>query len=149
MLRLVLSVSKAVCAAPTTEILFSGWFQASQAQYQTPDPSTQFNFTHSSYEGSSIGLNPSNKHPSFDSNYSYVTTQNEAFVEVNQIGESDFLIKYNCEQKWGGFARLMKSIHSLGLQTIEVNVTISNGMVLKSLKVEIRLVAVKAYALFT
>ncbi|TXG48916.1 hypothetical protein EZV62_024791 [Acer yangbiense] len=66
----------------------------------------------------------------------------EALVEVNQIGERDFLIKYICEQKWGGFARLMEAIHSLGLQTVEVNVTTSNGMVLNGLKVEVRLVAI-------
>ncbi|KAI9198591.1 hypothetical protein LWI28_018719 [Acer negundo] len=63
-------------------------------------------------------------------------------VEVNQIGERDFLIKYICEQKWGGFARLMEVIHSLGLQTVEVNVTTSNGIVLNSFKVDVRLVAI-------
>ncbi|TXG69041.1 hypothetical protein EZV62_003976 [Acer yangbiense] len=188
---------------------------------QTPDPSTQYNFTHPSYEGSSIGLNPSNEHPSFEySNYSNVTIQNEvsiqrpgkepykpknlfaesrrnklrdklytlrslvhttskmdesatvrdvieyigelqqelkklneelkeieeenaelkssklkALVEVNQIGERDFLI-YICEKKWGGFKRSMEAIDSLGLQAVEVNVTTWDGMVLNSLKVE-------------
>ncbi|KAK0579666.1 hypothetical protein LWI29_029534 [Acer saccharum] len=65
----------------------------------------------------------------------------KALVEVNQIGERDFLISI-CEQKWGGFERLMEAIHYLGLQTVEVNVTTWNGMVLNSLKVEVRLVAI-------
>ncbi|KAK1552373.1 hypothetical protein Q3G72_015521 [Acer saccharum] len=60
----------------------------------------------------------------------------EALVEVNHIGERDFLIKYVCEQKRCGFARLMEAIHSLGMQTVEANVTTLNGMVLNSLKVE-------------
>ena len=60
---------------------------------------------------------------------------------MNHIGERDFLIKYVCEQKRCGFARLMEAIHSLGMQTVEANVTTLNGMILNSLKVEVRLVA--------
>ncbi|KAI9169590.1 hypothetical protein LWI28_014556 [Acer negundo] len=66
----------------------------------------------------------------------------EALVEVNHIGERAFLIKCVCEQKRCGFARLMEVIHSLGMQTVEANVTTLNDMVLNSLKVEVRLVAI-------
>ncbi|KAK4849375.1 hypothetical protein QYF36_024132 [Acer negundo] len=57
-----------------------------------------------------------------------------ALVEVNKIGERDFLIKYICDQKRGGFVRFMEARYSLGLQTVETNVTTLNGMVLNSLK---------------
>ncbi|KAK2636496.1 hypothetical protein Ddye_031288 [Dipteronia dyeriana] len=60
----------------------------------------------------------------------------EALVEVNHIGEKDFLIKYVCEQKRYGLARMIEVVHSLGLQTVEANVTTLNGMVLNSVKVE-------------
>ncbi|KAH7570287.1 hypothetical protein JRO89_XS05G0081800 [Xanthoceras sorbifolium] len=65
----------------------------------------------------------------------------EAVLEVNQIGKRDFLIKYFCEQKRGGFARLMEAINSLELQTVDANITTFNGNVLHILKVEVRLVA--------
>ncbi|KAM7468653.1 hypothetical protein LguiB_016215 [Lonicera macranthoides] len=57
-------------------------------------------------------------------------------VEVNQIGTRCFLLKLICNQKRGGFTRLMEAINSLGLKVIDANVTTSNGMVLNVLKVE-------------
>ncbi|GMY26230.1 transcription factor bHLH90 [Fagus crenata] len=62
--------------------------------------------------------------------------QTEVQVEVNQIGQRDFLIKLICEQKRGGFTRFMEAINSLGLQVSDANVTTFCGKVLNILKVE-------------
>ncbi len=59
-------------------------------------------------------------------------------MEVNQIGQRDFLIKLICEQKRGGFTRFMEAINSLGLQVSDANVTTFCGKVLNILKVEVR-----------
>lgn len=59
-------------------------------------------------------------------------------VEVNQIGQREFFIKLYCEQKRGGFARLMEAIHSFGLQVTDANVNAFDGKVLNILTVEVR-----------
>ncbi|KAJ1423050.1 hypothetical protein SESBI_12633 [Sesbania bispinosa] len=63
-------------------------------------------------------------------------TQIEAQAEVNHIGRTDFLIKLYCEQKQGGFSRLMEAIHSLGLHVTNANMTTFDGKVLNILTVE-------------
>ncbi|XP_041013604.1 transcription factor bHLH90 [Juglans microcarpa x Juglans regia] len=60
----------------------------------------------------------------------------EVQVEVNQISQRDFLIKFFCEHKRGGFTRLMESLHLLGLQVADANITTFYGKVLNILKVE-------------
>ncbi|KAJ6351597.1 hypothetical protein OIU78_007499 [Salix suchowensis] len=60
----------------------------------------------------------------------------EVQLEVDQISERHFLLKFLCEQRQGGFGRLMETIHSLGLQILDVNITTFNGKVLNILKVE-------------
>lgn len=62
-------------------------------------------------------------------------------IEVNHISKRDFLIKLFCDQKQGGFARLMKAINFLDLQVVDANVTTFNGKVLNILRVEVRLIA--------
>lgn len=59
-------------------------------------------------------------------------------MEVNQIGTRDFLLKFLCVQKRGGFTRLVEDLNSLGLQIVDANVTTFNGRVLNILKVEVR-----------
>ncbi|XP_044492651.1 transcription factor bHLH90 isoform X2 [Mangifera indica] len=65
----------------------------------------------------------------------------EVQIEVNHISKRDFLIKLFCDQKQGGFARLMKAINFLDLQVVDANVTTFNGKVLNILRVEVRLIA--------
>ncbi|CAK7332677.1 unnamed protein product [Dovyalis caffra] len=60
----------------------------------------------------------------------------EVQLEVDQIGKRHFLLKFLCEQKRGGFGRLMETIHSLGLQILDANITTFNGKVLNIFKVE-------------
>ncbi|KAJ0038037.1 hypothetical protein Pint_22965 [Pistacia integerrima] len=60
----------------------------------------------------------------------------EVQIEVNHISKRDFLIKLLCDQKQGGFAKLMKAINFLDLQVVDANVTTSNGQVLNILRVE-------------
>ncbi|KAK9276456.1 hypothetical protein L1049_005989 [Liquidambar formosana] len=50
-------------------------------------------------------------------------------MEVNQIGTRDFLLKFLCVQKRGGFMRLVEDLNSLGLQIVDANVTTFNGRV--------------------
>ncbi|KAL3582755.1 hypothetical protein D5086_017087 [Populus alba] len=57
-------------------------------------------------------------------------------LEVDQISKRQFLLKFLCEQRQGGFGRLMETIHSLGLQILDANITTFNGNVLNILKVE-------------
>lgn len=49
------------------------------------------------------------------------------------------MIKLYCEQKQGGFSKLMEAIHSIGLQVASVNVTTYDGKVLNILTVEVRI----------
>ncbi|KAK6141774.1 hypothetical protein DH2020_024482 [Rehmannia glutinosa] len=60
----------------------------------------------------------------------------EVQVEVSQLGTKGFLLKLICQQKRGGFSRLMEAIDSLGLKVTDANVTTLNGSVLNVLKVE-------------
>ncbi|KAE8023464.1 hypothetical protein FH972_009154 [Carpinus fangiana] len=62
--------------------------------------------------------------------------QTEVKVEVNQMSQREFLIKFYCEQKRGGFVRLMEALNSLGLQVTDANITTFCGKVLNILKVE-------------
>lgn len=58
-------------------------------------------------------------------------------VEVKLIGTREFLLKLLCEQKRGGFARLMEAINVLGLQVVDANITTFNGNVLNIFRVEV------------
>ncbi|KAL9401142.1 hypothetical protein Peur_004991 [Populus x canadensis] len=60
----------------------------------------------------------------------------EVQLEVDQISKRQFLLKFLCEQRQGGFGRSMETIHSLGLQILDANITTFNGNVLNILKVE-------------
>ncbi|XP_004509817.1 transcription factor bHLH90 isoform X2 [Cicer arietinum] len=57
-------------------------------------------------------------------------------VEVNHIGGTEFLIKLCCEQKKGGFSRLMEAIHSFGLHVVHANMITFDGIVSNNLMVE-------------
>ncbi|KAL0370959.1 UNVERIFIED_CONTAM: Transcription factor [Sesamum angustifolium] len=61
----------------------------------------------------------------------------EVKVEVSQLGRKDFLLKLICNQKRGGFTRLMEAVDSLGLKVLDANVTTFNGSVLNVLQVEV------------
>ncbi|KAL2238487.1 UNVERIFIED_CONTAM: Transcription factor ABORTED MICROSPORES [Sesamum indicum] len=61
----------------------------------------------------------------------------EVKVEVSQLGRKDFLLKLICNQKRGGFSRLMEAVDSLGLKVTDANVTTLNGSVLNVLQVEV------------
>ncbi|KAI9125256.1 hypothetical protein K1719_003872 [Acacia pycnantha] len=63
-------------------------------------------------------------------------TQMEVQVEVNQIGKIEFLVKMRCEQKRGGFARLMEAIHLFGLQVTDANVNTFGDKVMNILTVK-------------
>lgn len=65
-------------------------------------------------------------------------TCSQVQVEVNHIGRTDFLIKLYCEQKLGGFSRLMEAINSFGLQVTNVNVTTLDDEVMNILTVKVR-----------
>ncbi|CAA0805960.1 Transcription factor bHLH90 [Striga hermonthica] len=60
----------------------------------------------------------------------------EARVEVNQLGNKEFLVKVVSMQKRGGFSRLIEALDSLGLWITDANVATFNGAVLNVLKVE-------------
>lgn len=60
-------------------------------------------------------------------------------VEVNRIGEREFLIKFLHEHKRGGFGKLMDALHSLDLLMVNANITTYGGNVLNILQVEVRL----------
>ncbi|KAB1200779.1 Transcription factor ABORTED MICROSPORES [Morella rubra] len=62
--------------------------------------------------------------------------QTEVQVEVNQISQRDFWIRFCCEQRRGGFTRLMEALNLLGLQVADANITTFRGKVLNILKVE-------------
>ncbi|WOG88768.1 hypothetical protein DCAR_0208003 [Daucus carota subsp. sativus] len=57
-------------------------------------------------------------------------------IEVNQISQKDIWLKVVHSQKRDGFLRLMKTVHSLGLQVIDANVTTCKGRVLNIFKIE-------------
>lgn len=58
-------------------------------------------------------------------------------IEVNQISQKDIWLKVVHSQKRDGFLRLMKTVHSLGLQVIDANVTTCKGRVLNIFKIEV------------
>ncbi|GAV81288.1 HLH domain-containing protein/bHLH-MYC_N domain-containing protein [Cephalotus follicularis] len=60
----------------------------------------------------------------------------EVQVEVNQIGERDFLIKFFSEKTRAGFAKMLEAINSIGLQVVDANITTFSGRVLNILRVE-------------
>ncbi|KAD1033745.1 hypothetical protein E3N88_43393 [Mikania micrantha] len=57
-------------------------------------------------------------------------------VEVHQIGAKNFLLKLVYSKQRGAFLRIIKTVNSLGLQVLDVNVTTCYGKVLNILKVE-------------
>ncbi|CAJ1940127.1 unnamed protein product [Sphenostylis stenocarpa] len=57
-------------------------------------------------------------------------------AEVHHISKKDFLIKLYCEQKQGGFSKLMEAIHSIGLQVASANMTTCDDKVLSILTVK-------------
>lgn len=57
---------------------------------------------------------------------------------MNQIGKIEFLVKIYCEQKRGGFARLMETIHLFGLQVTDANVNTIGDKVMNILTVKVR-----------
>ncbi|MED6143677.1 hypothetical protein PIB30_007975 [Stylosanthes scabra] len=57
-------------------------------------------------------------------------------TEVNQISRTELLIKVFCEQKPGGFSRLMEAINSFGFQVENANMTTIDGKVQIVLTVE-------------
>jgi UTP:GlnB (protein PII) uridylyltransferase len=59
------------------------------------------------------------------------------------MSQREFLVKFYCEQKQGGFSRLMEALNSLGLQVADANITTFCGMVLNILKVEVRFQAME------
>ncbi|KAL0459034.1 UNVERIFIED_CONTAM: Transcription factor ABORTED MICROSPORES [Sesamum latifolium] len=71
----------------------------------------------------------------------------EVKVEVSQLGRKDFLLKLICNQKRGGFSRLMEAVDSLGLKVTDANVTTFNGSVLNVLQVEANKTEVEPNAL--
>ncbi|XP_021895843.1 transcription factor bHLH90 isoform X2 [Carica papaya] len=60
----------------------------------------------------------------------------EMHVEVNRIGEREFLIKFLQEHKRGGFGKLMDALQSLDLFVVNANITTYGGNVLNILQVE-------------
>ncbi|MED6184439.1 hypothetical protein PIB30_047450 [Stylosanthes scabra] len=57
-------------------------------------------------------------------------------TEVNQISRTELLIKVCCEQKPGGFSRLMEAINSSGFQVENANMITIDGKVQIVLTVE-------------
>ncbi|KAK7361868.1 hypothetical protein VNO77_03957 [Canavalia gladiata] len=62
--------------------------------------------------------------------------QMEVQAEVHHVSKTDFFIKVYCEQKQGGFSKLMEAINSFGLKVASANMTRFDGKVLNILTVE-------------
>ncbi|XP_029129430.1 transcription factor ABORTED MICROSPORES-like isoform X2 [Cajanus cajan] len=63
-------------------------------------------------------------------------TQMKVQAEVHHISKTCFMIKLYCEQKKGGFSKLMEAIHSIGLRVASANMTTFGGKSLNILTVE-------------
>ncbi|XWS55109.1 hypothetical protein CRYUN_Cryun10bG0146900 [Craigia yunnanensis] len=64
------------------------------------------------------------------------TQQMEVQVEVAHIDGNQFFVKVFCENKPGGFVRLMEALGSLGLEVTNANVNSFRGLVSNFFKVE-------------
>nr|KYP54907.1 Transcription factor bHLH90 [Cajanus cajan] len=64
-------------------------------------------------------------------------TQMKVQAEVHHISKTCFMIKLYCEQKKGGFSKLMEAIHSIGLRVASANMTTFGGKSLNILTVEV------------
>ncbi|XP_042508037.1 transcription factor ABORTED MICROSPORES-like [Macadamia integrifolia] len=62
----------------------------------------------------------------------------EPLVEVTHIGAKEFFLRVFCEQKPGGFVKLMEAMNAMGLEVMNVNVITFRKLVLNIFKVEKR-----------
>ncbi|KAG9442786.1 hypothetical protein H6P81_018640 [Aristolochia fimbriata] len=64
--------------------------------------------------------------------------QMEVQVEVSQVNGNEFFVKIFCENRAGGFVKLLEAMNSLGLEVTNANITTFRGLVLNVVKVEKR-----------